>query len=60
MEVFARFIARFVEWTHKNAAMSGFSEDYRKDKFTELDFRRFVYLLQEKSYLDAKYAQPNL
>lgn len=51
-ETFARFVAQFVKWTSKMAGNRIFDEEYSGDKFTQEDFTTFVYLLQEKSYLD--------
>lgn len=54
-EVFARFVASFVEWVDKTATgrvsygYTGF-----KDKFTGSDYVSFVKLLQEKAMLDSK------
>lgn len=53
-EVFARFVARFTEWT-KNVATNnryGYEDKYYKDNFTESQYREFVKLLQEKAKLD--------
>ena len=58
VEVFARFVAEFVSWT-KHQAAAGRRENEFNDRFTEVDFSRFVYLLQEKSYLDRKYGLGN-
>ena len=53
-EVFARFVARFVEWTKNQATNNryGYENKYYKDNFTEGQYKEFVKLLQEKSYLD--------
>lgn len=53
-EVFARFTARFVEWT-KNVATNnryGYEEKWYQDKFTPSQYQEFVKILQQKSYLD--------
>lgn len=53
-EVFARFVARFVEWT-KNVATNnryGYENEWYKDNFNERQYREFVKILQEKSLLD--------
>ena len=49
-EVFARFVDRFHSWV--TPTWSGQSDF---DKFKESDYRTFVKLLQEKSFIDAKY-----
>lgn len=51
-EVFARFVDKFVTWTETKAGVRGWGEPHYSDKFNESDFRRFVKLLQEKSYVD--------
>ena len=53
-EVFARFVARFVEWTKNQATNNryGYENKYYEDNFTERQYKEFVKLLQEKSYLD--------
>lgn len=55
-EIFARFVDRFVEWTEKKATgRNNMFRDYSyNDKFTESQFLKFVRILQEKAYLDAK------
>ena len=52
-EVFARFIDKFTRWTsgEKN---HGYYID-RNDRFSESDYRLFVRILQEKSYIDAAF-----
>lgn len=53
-EVFARFIARFVEWADRIAGNRFYSEaNYYKDGFTQAQFVEFAKLLQEKSALEA-------
>lgn len=47
-EVFARFIERFVNWANQRRSAALYL-----DKFTEQDFKTFVRILQEKSYLDS-------
>ena len=56
-EVFARFVARFVQWventgTGRNSYNTETS--YYNDKFTASHYIEFVKLLQEKAMLDAK------
>ncbi|MCQ2125092.1 MAG: hypothetical protein MJZ25_13005 [Fibrobacter sp.] len=55
-EVFARFVAKFTEWTRVLATNNRyqFEDKWYKDKFTTAQFVDFVKLLQEKSYLDNK------
>ncbi|MEE3413460.1 MAG: GNAT family N-acetyltransferase, partial [Bacteroidales bacterium] len=53
-EVFARFVARFTEWT-KNVATNnhyGYETKWYNDNFTEPQFIQFAKLLQEKALLD--------
>lgn len=56
-EVFARFIARFVEWVD-NTGTGNHSyrteSMYYNDKFTASNYIEFVKLLQEKAMLDSK------
>ena len=56
-EVFARFVAKFVEWTFKKANNPLVDADngWYRDKFTEKQFKDFVRILQEKSALDNKW-----
>jgi len=58
-EVFARFINFFVNWTVKKAGDRIYDDGYRDDKFTEMDCRTWIRLLQEKSYVDTKYPLKN-
>lgn len=54
-EVFARFVARFVEWTENVAAgyrMSNYEYNSYDDRFTTAQYVEFARLLQEKSLLD--------
>lgn len=54
-EVFARFVAKFVDWTSEKAGRGRFNEhsySSRNDRFGESDYINFVKLLQEKSYID--------
>lgn len=52
-EVFARFVDRFTQWTTgRHRYEYGMN---RRDAFSESDFRIWVRLLQEKSYIDTKY-----
>lgn len=53
-EVFARFIARFCAWTAYGRNGSRFDTEDQGDKFNDRQYRAFVRLLQEKSFLDAK------
>ena len=53
-EVFARFVARFTEWT-KNVATNnryGYESKWYDDHFTNAQYIEFTKLLQEKSLLD--------
>jgi hypothetical protein len=52
-EVFARFIDKFCQWTSGERGYRG--ESHYFDKFNQNDFRLFVRLLQEKSFIDAKF-----
>ncbi len=52
-EVFARFIDQFQDWTMPDKERWPYN--YAQDKFDESDFRVFIKLLQEKSYIDAKF-----
>ena len=55
-EAFARFIDKFVRWTAKHSGAREYNEsDYSGDSFNESDYRHFVSLLQQKSFLDARY-----
>ena len=57
-EVFARFFAKFVEWTDNIATGSkiySYESNMYGDKFTMSQYVEFIKLLQEKSMLDAKY-----
>ena len=56
-EVFARFTDHFVRWTMNQSGHRYYYNDFRysKDKFTNQDFQYFIRLLQEKSFLDAKF-----
>ena len=54
-EVFARFVARFVEWTENVAAgyrMSNYEYNSYNDRFTTAQYVEFARLLQEKALLD--------
>ncbi len=53
-EVFARFVARFTEWTRNVATNNrfGFERDWYNDKFTTQQYYEFAKILQEKSALD--------
>jgi len=58
-EVFARFIASFVNWTHEKSGWYKYEENYG-DKFNEGDYLRFIRILQMKAYLDAQRSQIGL
>ena len=54
-EVFARFFARFVEWTDNIATGNryySYESSMYNDKFTQAQYVEFVRLLQEKALLD--------
>lgn len=51
-EVFSRFVAKFINWTNNTAGMKAWTEEYEQDHFTEQQYKQFVRLLQEKSYID--------
>lgn len=53
-EVFARFVARFTEWTKNQATNNryGYEAKWYKDNFNERQYREFVKILQEKALLD--------
>ena len=56
-EVFARFVAKFVQWVDLVANGSrSYAQEYLSynDKFTTAQYVEFVRLLQEKSMLDSK------
>lgn len=55
-EVFARFVARFTEWTRNVATNNrfGFEDRWYKDNFTTQQYYDFAHILQEKSALDTK------
>lgn len=56
-EIFARFVARFVEWTQTIAGAYVFPEySTYNDKFTTAHYLEFARLLQEKAALDSKWA----
>jgi len=52
-EVFARFIDKFCQWASREQHGHDYSQYF--DKFDQNDFRLFVRLLQEKSFIDAKF-----
>ncbi len=57
-EVFARFFAKFVEWTDNIATGSktySYESNMYGDKFTQSQYVEFIKLLQEKAMLDAKH-----
>lgn len=53
-EVFARFVARFTEWTKNQATNNryGYEAKWYQDNFNERQYREFVKILQEKAMLD--------
>lgn len=53
-EVFARFVARFTEWTRNVATNNryGYEEKWYNDNFTQSQYREFAKLLQEYSLLE--------
>ena len=55
-EVFARFVARFIQWVDNTGGNRTYTTevDYYNDKFTATNYIEFVKLLQEKAMLDAK------
>lgn len=61
-EVFARFVARFTEWTKNQATNNryGYEDKWYKDNFTESQYREFVKILQEKAMLDTTSASYSL
>ena len=54
-EAFARFVAKFVEWTEvvSTGRSSGYETSYYNDKFTTAQFVEFARILQGKAALDA-------
>lgn len=57
-EIFARFVAKFVEWTQETAGAYTYRDSYIgfSDKFTTKNYMDFAKLLQEKAAWDAKHA----
>lgn len=56
-EIFARFVAKFVEWTYDTAGAPTYHEDhFYEDKFNTSHYMEFARLLQEKAAWDAKHA----
>lgn len=58
-EIFARFFARFVEWTDNLATGNkryGYESTLYNDNFTQAQFVEFAKLLQEKALLDGSTA----
>lgn len=55
-ETFARFVAKFVEWTEhiSTGRSTGYESYHYNDKFTQEQFVRFARLLQEKAAIDAR------
>ena len=61
-EVFARFVARFVQWVENTGTgrnSYNIETSYYNDKFTASHYIEFVKLLQEKAMLDAKKMETN-
>lgn len=61
-EVFARFVAKFVQWVDLVAnGQRSYAQEYLSynDKFTASQYIEFVRLLQEKSMLDSKRFEAN-
>ncbi|MBR5948216.1 MAG: hypothetical protein IKZ82_06155 [Clostridia bacterium] len=57
-EVFARFVAKFVEFTDMTAGNSFYQESsFYSDRFNSSQYLEFARLLQEKAMLDAKRAR---
>jgi len=52
-EVFARFIAQFVDWVNTNSGRRTWGEFSYNDNFSEADFMKFIKLLQMKAYADS-------
>ena len=58
-EVFARFVAQFVDWTNSLATGRTFTnQSFFADKFTQAQNVEFVKILQEKAKLDMKFKAP--
>lgn len=55
-EVFARFIAMFINWTNQKSGYRYLEEPYN-DKFYEQDYLKFIKILQTKSFIDAQTKQ---
>ncbi len=56
-EVFARFVAKFIEWVDNTATGNRYyrtESSYYNDKFTASNYIEFVRLLQEKAMLDSR------
>lgn len=51
-EIFARFVAKFTEWTMNKAGATAYNENYFNDNFTQSQFIEFAHLLQEKASLN--------
>ncbi len=54
-EVFARFVAKFVDWTAKQSGYHHSELNYYSDHFDTSDFHNFIKLLQKKAEIDTKY-----
>ena len=54
-EVFARFTAKFVDWTASKSGYNHSEIDYYSDKFSTSDFYDFIKLLQKKAEIDTKF-----
>jgi hypothetical protein len=60
-EVVARFVAKFHGWTVKNAGVHYHDpyDGFRRDNFTDSQYRKFVSLLQQRAYLNAREGIPS-
>ena len=54
-EVFARFVARFVDWTANKSGYNHSELNYYDDKFLTSDYYDFIKLLQKKAEIDSKF-----
>lgn len=55
-ETFARFVAKFIDWTQGTAGARQFGENrWYRDKFTTNQYIEFAKILQEKAALDTSY-----
>lgn len=55
-EIFARFVASFVAWVERKSTgiVNTFADNPFGDGFNERQYLKFIRILQEKAYLDAK------